>query len=332
MSERTLVRGVFVLAMILAAASAAPASAQQPTASWTKMAPLPTARSEMKAATVSGKIYLIGGGVNEIKDGQEVQNYTAGFTTEYDPATNSWRERARAPEGLTHQALAVLNGKIYVAGGFAASQHTQSSAGFYSYEPATDRWQTLPPLSGKRGGGVLASVGGLIHSIGGRVVENQMVPAHEVYDPAKNAWRTAAPMQTVRDHAAVFVIDGKIHLIGGRTGESDANIGTYDIYDPETDKWTSAPPMPTPRSSTAFAEYRGLLFVAGGECRKDHTTYDEVEAFDLKSGRWLTFPALPSKRHAFAAATAGDKLFFFGGAPNCGGRDKIAEVLQLTLR
>ena len=42
-------------------------------------------RSEMKAATVGGKIYLIGGAWTEMKNGEAVDNYTTGFTTEYDP-------------------------------------------------------------------------------------------------------------------------------------------------------------------------------------------------------------------------------------------------------
>ena len=322
---------VILIALMLAGAFAAPAAyAQQQAANWSKAAPLPIARGEAKTAVVDGKIYIIGGAWTEITDGEEITHHTTGYTTEYDPQTDTWRERALSPEGLTHQAVAVLDGKIYVAGGFGGGRHSLSSAGVYSYDPASDHWQSLAPFAGPQGGGVLAAVGGMLHAIGGRVVGDETFGTHTVYNPATNSWHSAAPLPTSRDHASAFVVDGKIHLIGGRLGPNPSNVGLYDIYDPASDSWTSAAPMPTGRSSVASAEYRGMLFIAGGECRMG-SPYDEVEAYDLESGNWLTFPALPTARHAFAAAVVDDKLFFFGGSTRCGGGGKTTDTLVLTL-
>jgi N-acetylneuraminic acid mutarotase len=332
MSRNATLRCVIFTAMMLGAAFAAPTAftQTQATTTWSKATPLPRALDEMQAVTVNGKIYLVGGAWDERTEGKVIEHYTDGFMTEFDPQTNQWRERSRGPEGLTHQGIAVLNGKIYLAGGFAGGHHTMPSAGVYSYDPATDKWQTLAPLSDVRGGVALASVGGMIHAIGGRIMgEMGTIPVHEVYNPATNSWRKAAPLPTSRDHAGVFVVDAKIHLIGGRAGEATENVGLHDVYDPATDSWKSAPPMPTPRSSVAFAEYHGLLFLAGGECQKGKT-YDQVEAYDPKADRWTTFPALPGPRHGFAAAAAGDKLFFMGGSTRCGGGGKVGDMLQLT--
>jgi N-acetylneuraminic acid mutarotase len=312
------------------------AFAQTEHATWSIAAPLPVPRTEMKAATIGEKIYLVGGSWDEATEPERISNYTTGFVTEYDAQTNSWRERARAPEGLTHQAVAALDGKLYVLGGFGGSRHTLSSPGAYVYDPATDKWDTLPsPPSGPQGGGVLTAVDGMIHAIGGRSKGDgegsSVFGDHTVYDPATNAWHMAAPLPTPRDHAAGFVVDGKIHVIGGRLGETEDNVGLHDVYDPATDTWTSALPMPTGRSSLAYAEYRGLLFVAGGECKPEGGTFDEVEAFDPLSNSWLTFSSLPVGRHAFAAAVANDKLFFFGGSTRCGGGGKVDDTLVLTL-
>jgi N-acetylneuraminic acid mutarotase len=317
--------------MLLGAAFAGTAAlAQTQTGTWAKSTPLPRALDEMQAVTVNGKIYLVGGAWDDRSEGKLVERYTDGFMTEFDPQTNQWRERSRGPEGLTHQGIAVLNGKIYLAGGFAGGHHTMPSASVFSYDPATDKWQTLAPLSDVRGGIALAAVGGMIHAIGGRIMgEMGTIPIHEVYNPATNSWHKAAPQPTSRDHAGIFVVDGKIHLIGGRLGEASENSGLHDVYDPATDSWKPAAPMPTPRSSVAFAEYRGLLFLAGGECRMGKT-YDQVEAYDPKADRWITFPALPGPRHGFAAAAAGDKLFFMGGSTRCGGGGKVADMLELA--
>lgn len=332
MSKDSMLRGLIILAALSAGPFAGIASAQQPAATWSKAAPLPQPRNELAAATVNGKIYAFGGGSDEMKDGKLVQQYTVGFTSEYDPATDRWRERTRSPEGLTHQGIAVVNGKVYLMGGFGGGRHTLPSASVYSYDPATDKWEKLAPLSGVRGSVALATVGGMIHAIGGRAMgEESALATHEVYNPATNSWRSAAPLPSARDHIAIFVVDGKIHVVGGRTGDARTNIALHDVYDPSTDKWTSAPPMPTARSSLAFAEYHGLLFVAGGECRAEKS-YDDVEAFDPKNNRWVKFPVLPVPLHGFAAAVAGDKLHFIGGSSPCGGSGKVADTLQLTLK
>ena len=337
MSENKTRMGLVVAVSVLAGMLAAPAVfAQEQSATWSRAAPLPQPRTEMKAATIGGKIYLVGGSWDEATEPERISNYTTGFLTEYDPQSNSWREHTRAPEGLTHQAVAALDGKLYVLGGFGGSRHTFSSPGFYVYDPETDRWETLPsPPSGRQGGGVLASVDGMIHAIGGRSMGDgegsSVFGDHNVFDPAANAWHEAPALPTPRDHAAVFVANGKIHVIGGRVGETDANVNLHDIYDPATESWMSAPPMPTARSSLAYAHHRGMLFIAGGECRPEGGTYDEVEAFDLQSNSWLTFPALPVSRHAFSAGVADGKLFFFGGSTRCGGGGKVDETLILSL-
>lgn len=321
--------------ILIAAWGASAALAQQPAGTWSMAASLPQGRDEVQAAAVAGKIYLVGGAWTETRDGKRIERYTDGFMSEYDPKADRWRERARAPEGLTHQGIAVLGGKIYLAGGFAGGRHSLPSAGVYSYDPASDQWRTLAPLSAPRGAIALAAVDGMIHAIGGRIMgEEGTLATHEVYNPGTNSWGPAALLPTARDHAGVYVVDGKIHVIGGRTGEATANVGLHDIYDPATDKWTSAPPMPTARSSGAFAEYHGLLFFAGGECRAGTgaKTYDEVEAYDTKANRWAKFAALPGPRHGFAGAVADDKLFFVAGSTRCGGGGMVADTLELSLR
>src|SRR5215467_12989663 len=152
MSHKTPVRRVISAAMLLGGAIlATTALAQTQSATWSKATPLPRALDEMQAATVNGKIYLVGGAWDDRSEGKVVEHYTDGFMTEFDPQTNQWSERSRGPEGLTHQGIAVLNGKIYLAGGFAGGHHTEPSASVFSYDPATDKWQKLAPLSDVRG-------------------------------------------------------------------------------------------------------------------------------------------------------------------------------------
>ncbi len=55
--------------------------AELPLGTWTVKTPMPTARAEMAAAVVGGKLYAIGGNIG----GTAVPH-----NTEYDPATDTW--------------------------------------------------------------------------------------------------------------------------------------------------------------------------------------------------------------------------------------------------
>jgi N-acetylneuraminic acid mutarotase len=319
--------------MAVAATVLSSVHAQQPQGTWSKAAPMPGARNEMRAALVNGKIYVIGGNSQTMQDGKAVNVNNAGINQVYDPATDTWRTLAPMPQGSNHPGIAALDGKIYVAGGFEGPGHMRSTDRFYVYDPANDTWRTLPPLSSPRGSPALAALNGRIHAISGRTVNaDGALPVHEVYDPAANRWTMAAPIPVGRDHVGIGVVDGKIHIyVGRRTDAIMSKVALHDVYDPATDRWTSAPPMPTAVSSGSFAHYRGMLFYLGGECTDDDRTFDVNEAFDPRTGRWARFAPLPAGRHASAAMTVGDKLYVIGGALGCGATRLTTDTLVFTL-
>ena len=75
-------RFFFSLCLLVTISIAANAPAQLP-GKWTTRAPMPSARTEVAAVEISGKIYVFGG-------------YDKGshLVEEYDPATDNWRGRA----------------------------------------------------------------------------------------------------------------------------------------------------------------------------------------------------------------------------------------------
>jgi N-acetylneuraminic acid mutarotase len=239
------------------------------------------------------------------------------------------------PKGLSHVGAAALGGQLYAVGGFINVVHVGAQDAAFAYDPASDAWRSLPPLSSPRASVATAAVGGKLHIIGGRGLDKVTVATHEVYDPATKAWTKAAPLPTARDHAGIAVVDGMIHVFGGRTADVADNVALHDVYDPATDRWHSAAPLPTPRSSGAATVYRGLILYAGGECRPGGApggplTYDEVEAYDPKTDQWSTLAPLPAGRHAFGAATVGDVAYFAGGTTTCGG-GASTDMLAFTL-
>jgi len=280
------------------------------------------ARNELFGAVVEDKFYAFGG-----FDGE---TYETDIVEVYDPGADEWTELGPMLEGANHAGIAVLDDKIYFAGGFRARQHMDEKDSFISFHPASNSWERLPPLPRVRGAVSLVGVAGKIHAIGGRR-DNTVLAEHDVYDIATGRWAAAAPLSFARDHAGVGVLNGKIHIFGGRLVETDDNVDLHDIYDPQTDSWNSAPPIPTARSAGAYTEFRGLLFYLGGECTRDGANYDDTEAFDPVSNSWRIFEPMPVPLHGQAAGAIGDHLYMTSGSDPCGSGIRKNETWVFTL-
>jgi N-acetylneuraminic acid mutarotase len=290
---------------------------------WSRRAPLLIKRAEVAVAALDGKIYVLGG--------TAPGNPATQLNQEYDPAADRWRDRAPLPHGMSHAAAVGFDGKLYVIGGFSGGGvHVGALNLVFAYDPATDSWRQLAPLSSPRGSVGVAVAGGKIHAIGGRGLDKLTVATHEVYDPWARQWNQAAPLPATRDHMGVIVVDEKIHVIGGRTAGSADNTNLHNIYDPATNSWQSAAPLLTSRSSGAAAYYHGLILNAGGECKRCET-FSENEANDPKSNRWLTLAPLPAGRHGFGTAAVGHYVYFTGGALGCGGGSLPDELLVFNI-
>jgi N-acetylneuraminic acid mutarotase len=292
---------------------------------WSTNASLPTKRFEVGAAALGGKIYVIAGESNGIQ--------ATTLNTEYDPATNHWRELAPVPHMTSHPGVATGNGKIYVLGGFTGVPHVGAMDVAFEYDVATDKWRALPRLSCPRGSVGAAFVDGKLHAIGGRGLDRITVNTHEVFDPATGKWSKAAPLPVARDHAGVIAVDGKIHVIGGRTDAFTENVNLHDVYDPKTDTWKSAASLPTARSGGATVYYRGLILYVGGECKRPNIGegFTENEAYDPKTDKWQTLTPLPGQRNGFAGGVVGEHAYFAGGSIGCGGSPTSDALFEFTL-
>jgi N-acetylneuraminic acid mutarotase len=236
-----------------------------------------------------------------------------------------------------HVALAELNGKIYVFGGFVPPKAGPPAwvpiDSAWEYDPAADVWKALAPMPTRRGSPVAATVNGKIYVIGGATThpgssEPAVHPARphravgtvEEYDPATNTWRARSPMPTARNHAAVGVVNGKIYVIGGRVGAAfigvASNTNVVEEYDPATDQWGAVRArMPTQRSAVAWGVYRNRIYVAGGEHQDTSlmAAFRALEAYDPAGNRWMALPQMPVPRHGLAGAVLGNRLHLVSG-------------------
>jgi hypothetical protein len=225
--------------------------------SWQLGPELPQPNNHGMAASVNGRIYLIGGQVTDDQQGASA----AATVYELDPANGVWVEKAPMPTARSGGVAVAHDGKIYVAGG-----RVPRGNDFAVYDPATNQWEVLPGLPSQRNHITGAAINGRIHIVGGRLgngLSPEKSDAHEVFDPQARTWATAAPMLRGRSGINGAVARGCFHVWGGEapTGMTP----DHDYYDPRTNKWWSLRKMPIPVHGvvgSAFVD--DLIWVTGG--------------------------------------------------------------------
>ncbi|MCH8196586.1 MAG: hypothetical protein IH904_00755 [Proteobacteria bacterium] len=228
----------------------------------TTKAPPPTLRGG-KGGVIDGKLYVVGGCL-----GSDCRIGINNILEMYDPATDTWATLAPMPTARAKLATAVIDGKLFVVGGFPACPPcVPQFATLEVYDPATDTWDTTrAPMPTPREGMKAAAIDGKLHVVGGFLRPSDVSTGIlEVYDPATDTWDTTkAPMPTDRDEHAVDVIAGQLYAVGGNSTSAGGIVATLEVYDPPTDSWTTRDPMPTARWQLAVGVINGKLYAVGG--------------------------------------------------------------------
>lgn len=275
-------------------------------------------RTEVAAATLGGKIYVVGG-FEEPSLGNVLNFAITPALEEYDPATDRWTAKAPMPVGLHHVGIGVVGGRLYVIGGYKQSGLSVWGpvATVFSYNPASDAWTERASMSTARGALSVTVHEGKLYAIGGYEGRANSA-AVEVYDPERNSWASRAPLPTPRDHLGTATAAGKVYAIGGRLkGDYHRNLSVTEVYDPHTDKWSRAPDLPTARSGITAAESGGRIFVFGGEGADG--TFHENEAYDPARDVWQAMAPMPTARHGLGSAVVGGRIHVISGGPTPGG-------------
>jgi N-acetylneuraminic acid mutarotase len=229
------------------------------TDSWRRGPDLPEPNNHGAAAVVDGIIYLIGGQTSSTSDPE-----SAGFVdTVYalDPAEGTWVTRAAMPTKRGGHVTAVVDGKIYVAGG-----RPPRGQDFAVYDPVRDTWASLPDLPTKTNHMVAAAINGRIHVAGGRLGANYqsgIIATQVIYDPASRNWEEGLPLPRPRSGMNGILAYGCFHVWGGEG--ADGMFPDHDVYDPILRRWISLPPMPIPvHGVTGAAFVDGVIYIPGG--------------------------------------------------------------------
>ncbi len=285
---------------------------------WMTGAPAPTARTEVAVAALDGLIYVVGG-FEQSSSWMIRQSSVSTKVETYDPVTNRWSSKPDLPIGLHHAGATVLNGDLYVVGGFTVSDDMlwNPSDRVFRFNPAGETWTERAPLPTARGGLAVTTLQGKLFAVSG--YDGRENPAVvEVYDPTLNQWTAVAPLPTPRDHLAAVTINETLYAIGGRVRLNyRENLSTVEAYEAESNQWVPKADMPTPRSGIAAGVLNGRVYVFGGESGEG--TLDQNEQYDARLNRWQTMVSMPTARHGLGAAAVAGHIYVLSGGPRPGG-------------
>lgn len=282
---------------------------------WTSMAPLPQARTEVSATAYNGRLYLAGG-ASPIHGGPRE------FWI-YDAEANSWSQGADVPAGMHHAGFVAHDGKLYLIGGYeGAESHSAGHAlldTLWIYDIAGDAWTAGAPMPTARGALAAAVSGGTIHVVGGTTMHGS-VRTHEVYDIASGTWNSATNMHHGRDHVSAAALDGLIYAALGRVREGTTALRNFERYNPATQQWTELAPVPVGRSGAAMVAFQGELYLFGGETfpPEEAATYSRVDRYNPATDSWDTVASMPGGRHGLGAGVIGNAIFTVAGGPSAG--------------
>jgi len=203
---------------------------------WKALAPMPSKRGSPVAVAVGDRIYVIGGasllpGATDIAISPATPQESVGTVEEYNPETNTWRERSPMPTPRNHTTAAAVNGKIYVIGGRVGAAFIALASDISvveEYDPAADKWSAprsrMPTARSALASGVFD---GRIYVAGGEFQDPHMMATFrtvEAYEPASNTWFVLPSMPVSRHGLAAGVIGNRFIVVGGDVQSSGTGI------------------------------------------------------------------------------------------------------------
>lgn len=278
--------------------------------SWTEGPPSALSRLESQTALIGNRLYTFSG----FEDGLKISPETEIF----DLNTSTWASGAPMPLAVTHMGAALVDGKVWIVGGFVGDHPGEAVAAVQIYDPNTDSWSRGPDLPSARASGALVYSEGVLHYFGGLQPDRRTdLNEHLVLRVTDSAsgWSQKAALPDGRNHLGGIAVEGKVYAVGGQFGH-DAGVDDLpfmDVYDPELNSWQRLSDLPVDRShfEAGIFSFEGRIFVVGG--RSDDAYAGDILVYDPNKDSWDTFCDLPENLLAPVSRIYGDRLYVING-------------------
>ena len=273
---------------------------------WVARSPMPLPRRDFATAVLDGRIYVLGGGDTTAPTSPSPPTDTVQV---YDPATDTWMVGPPMLYSVMDHAAAVIDGRIYVAGG--RTQNMPGARTLQVYAPSLGIWVQKADMPAERVDSAATGTAGILLIFGGRDpgMDTSTVFA---YDPTLDQWTARASMPDVRHNLSAIAVDGKSYVLGGYGSLYGPDSGYYRTmyeYDPGTNAWTQRADMFSPRTDFAVALVGGMIYTAGGG--NWDPALQDVAVYDPATNFWAGKTALPQSLAWPRAESVNGKMYAF---------------------
>ena len=219
---------------------------------------------------------------------------------EYDPASNSWAQKADYNGNGAIGSYAVLAFGMETAG-FVGGGQVASNSSFHKYDPATNAWTPVANTPTMVQNSYGFTIGNKGYYMSGNFVYE--------YNATTNQWimKNSAPF-SVGIWNSFFVIDSKGYMIfGNQIWE----------YKPTLDIWTSKAPFPglANAASVGFSQNQKGYIVSGYSGSLANVN-SEVWEFNPASNSWVQYADFDGTSRRFAAGFSIGNRCYFGIGTN----------------
>jgi Kelch motif len=244
-----------------------------------------------------------------------------------DPHAGSWLHGPNLPEARQDAAAAVIDGRIYVVGGF--DRYAQSTDTTFVLEPPVGTemspmpnqstppfvplgsWTTARPIPEAVDHAAAAGLDGYLYVAGGDI-ERMVTNKFWRYDPIEDAWTPMPPLPVPRYGATMQAFGGKLYVIGGAAGHGN-DESSLEVYDPDTRSWQLiADALAVERYASATALLENRILLLGGRNR-DEQNFSSCDLYDPLSNRWSGCASMHLGRSGFGIAVVDRRIFAIGG-------------------
>ncbi|MBI5500086.1 MAG: hypothetical protein HY907_07565 [Deltaproteobacteria bacterium] len=245
----------------------------------------------------------------------------------YDPTGNTW---AIIDSGTIERSdpTSVWTGTEMLVWGGLVSWPTAVRDDGVRYDPATDNWEVLPPMSwsSPRWSAVAVWTGTTMLVWGGwRQTTGTPSATGDRFDPATGAWRamstTGAP--AARGAATAVWTGSELLVWGGATSDAvgsapSGSLGDGGAYDPAADTWRAISPIGAPSARHHYsAVWTGTrMIVWGGQLANGDPALGDGAAYDPATDTWtpITMFGAPAARRGHTAIWTGTEMVVWGGS------------------
>lgn len=243
------------------------------TNTWTQKANFPGVRFGTFAFELNGKGYVGGGRENNCVS--PATCFISAFY-EYNPATDTWTQKASYPIGVAGATAVSVGGKGYV--GLGQRHNTQfniNSVLWYEYDATADTWTAK---------------------------QNFMQYA----DGLAGYWDAV-------NQARAVAIGSDVYVFGGTISDYGSTLTKDDLYkyNTVTDQWSEVTDEAGGNRTLAFAVYTGGKLYAGGGINGE--VLNDMHAYDPATNTWSRKADMTARIYNRGVAAVGNKIYSIGG-------------------